>query len=110
MLRSLAPMSRASLVWPGKQPSSYQAYFQEHRIGELRTDRNVGLGENEIRDLREAVPCGRVGTGELYVSLFEDVTYRPRSGKLHNAIIRPFRGRSGVIHSPPAPARRQAMA
>src|SRR5665213_2798707 len=47
--------------------------FQEHRVSELRSNRNVLLGENEIRDLRKTVTCGEVSTDNLDVTIFENV-------------------------------------
>jgi len=52
----------------GKAGVVLPCVFEQHRIGELGADRDVGIRENEIWNLREAVTRGEIGTNYFDVS------------------------------------------
>lgn len=64
--------------------------FEEHRIGELSADRDVLLGEDEVRDLGEAMPSDGIGADDFDVALFDEIADVTRL-RVHIGIIRPTR-------------------
>ena len=56
---------KAGVVVPG--------VLEQHRIGELGANRDVLLGEDEVRDLGEAVARDRIGPDDLDVAFLENI-------------------------------------
>jgi len=66
---------KAGVIAPG--------VLKEHRIGELGADGDVLFGEDEIRDLGEAMTRREIGADDLNVALSEDVADVPAFCVLH---------------------------
>jgi hypothetical protein len=61
--------------------------FEKHRVGELRANRNIFFGENEIWDLGEAVPRCKISTNNFDVSLSYDVADVTLGWELHTLTL-----------------------
>ena len=68
-------MSSASVTWPGKQASLFHAYLSSIAYASLAPTEMSLFGENEIRNLGEAVTRRKIGADnfDVALSLFEDV-------------------------------------
>ena len=82
-LRSAAPMSLARVSWPGEAGVVIPSVFEQHRVGEFGTYRDLLVGENEIRNLSEAVASGKIGADDLDIAVFENVADGSAARVLH---------------------------
>ena len=84
-------------VLAGKAKIVVPGVAEKQRVDRLCADRNVGIAQNEIRNLREPIASHRVCGVELHVALN---VLKLTAYVFHVAIIRPARSAMAVIPVP----------